>query len=66
MIYFYFFRRFSINTELKTILENNGIFADNLRSSYVTVLDLLSHRVGIPKNNKIRLDTNLTRAGLVE
>ena len=66
MIYFYFSRRFSINTELKTILENNGIFADHLRSSYVTILDLLSHRVGIPKNNKIRLDTNLTRAGLVE
>jgi hypothetical protein len=48
------------------IVEDYSDLYNNAIIVRVTVLDLLSHRVGIPKNNKIRLDTNLTRAGLVE
>ena len=39
-------------------------FYDDMRTKYATLEDLLSHRLGIPSNNNLRLDTNLTRANL--
>ncbi|XP_076102023.1 uncharacterized protein LOC143071541 [Mytilus galloprovincialis] len=56
---------YSLDTKIKTILRNDHIFNDSLRSEYTTVRDLLSHRTGIPQNNRIRLNTNLTRSNLI-
>ncbi|XP_063435302.1 uncharacterized protein LOC134716321 isoform X2 [Mytilus trossulus] len=57
--------KYSLNTKVSTIFNNEGIFIDLLRSKYATVRDLLSHRLGIPGNNRIRLDNNLTRANVI-
>ncbi|VDI71448.1 Hypothetical predicted protein [Mytilus galloprovincialis] len=57
---------YSMDTKIKTILRNDHIFNDSLRSEYTTVRDLLSHRTGIPQNNRIRLNTNLTRSNLIQ
>ncbi|XP_052099818.1 penicillin-binding protein 4-like [Mytilus californianus] len=56
---------YSLDTKIKTILRNDQIFNDSLRSEFTTVRDLLSHRTGIPQNNRIRLDNNLTRSNLI-
>lgn len=59
-------KRYSLDTTLKDILNNNNIFHDSLRSNHVTIRDLLSHRTGLPDHNMIRLDNNLTRVTVVE
>ena len=51
---------------MKDILNRDNIFQDYLRSKYTTIEDLLSHRLGIPSNNNLRLDDTLTRQNLVE
>ncbi|XP_071132832.1 uncharacterized protein [Mytilus edulis] len=40
-------------------------FYDSLRSDYVTLRDLLSHKTGIPKDNEMRFDTDLTPKNLL-
>lgn len=55
----------SLSTKVKDILNRDDIFEGYLRSRYTTLEDLLSHRLGIPSNNNIRLDDTLTRANLV-
>ncbi|XP_076076000.1 uncharacterized protein LOC143046824 [Mytilus galloprovincialis] len=40
-------------------------FYDSLRSDYVTLRDLLSHKTGIPKHNEMRFDTDLTPKNLL-
>ncbi|KAK3098245.1 hypothetical protein FSP39_017595 [Pinctada imbricata] len=57
--------RYDIDTPLRVILQNDAIFSDELRSKFTTIRDLLAHRHGIPGNNRIRMDTNLTRANLI-
>ncbi|XP_052099039.1 gigasin-6-like [Mytilus californianus] len=57
--------KYSLNTKVSTIFKNEGIFLDSLRSKYATIRDLLSHKLGIPGNNRIRLDNNLTRANVI-
>ncbi|XP_041368109.1 D-alanyl-D-alanine-carboxypeptidase/endopeptidase AmpH-like [Gigantopelta aegis] len=54
----------SLNTPVVDVLGKDFRFEDDLRTKYATLEDLLSHRLGIPSNNNIRLDTNLTRANL--
>ncbi|CAC5384172.1 unnamed protein product [Mytilus coruscus] len=56
---------YTLDTRLKKILHGKEIFYDSLRSNYVTLRDLLSHKTGIPKHNEMRFDTDLTRKNLV-
>ncbi|XP_067665045.1 uncharacterized protein [Haliotis asinina] len=56
--------RFSINTNVYKILGRYK-FNNTLRSVYATVEDLMAHRMGIPRNNYIRLDDTLTRENLL-
>ncbi|CAC5384173.1 unnamed protein product [Mytilus coruscus] len=57
---------YTLDTRLKKILHGKEIFYDSLRSNYVTLRDLLSHKTGIPKHNEMRFDTDLTRKNLVD
>ena len=59
-----YFNRFSIATPIKDIYNDDNIFEDELRSKYTTIRDLLSHNMGIPSNNYVRLDDTLTRDNL--
>ncbi|XP_071095539.1 uncharacterized protein [Haliotis cracherodii] len=56
--------RFSINTNVYKILGRYK-FNNTLRSVYATVEDLMAHRMGIPRNNYLRLDNTLTRENLL-
>ncbi|CAC5384171.1 unnamed protein product [Mytilus coruscus] len=56
---------YTLDTRLKKILHGKEIFYDSLRSNYVTLRDLLSHKTGIPKHNEMRFDTDLTRKNFV-
>ncbi|CAG2244548.1 unnamed protein product [Mytilus edulis] len=56
---------YTLDTKLKKIIPGKKIFYDSLRSDYVTLRDLLSHKLGIPKHNEMRFDTELTRKNLV-
>ncbi|XP_071129226.1 gigasin-6-like [Mytilus edulis] len=56
---------YTLDTKLKEIIPGKKIFYDSLRSDYVTLRDLLSHKLGIPKHDELRYDTELTRKNLV-
>ncbi|XP_063445232.1 gigasin-6-like isoform X1 [Mytilus trossulus] len=56
---------YTLDTRLKKILPGKKIFYDSLRSDYATLRDLLSHKLGIPKHNEMRFDTELTRENVV-
>ncbi|XP_071129224.1 gigasin-6-like isoform X2 [Mytilus edulis] len=56
---------YTLDTRLKKILHGKKIFYDSLRSDFVTLRDLLSHKTGIPKHNEMRFDTDLTRKNLL-
>ncbi|XP_046556379.1 protein flp-like isoform X2 [Haliotis rubra] len=56
--------RFFINTNVYKILGRYK-FNNTLRSVYATVEDLMAHRMGIPRNNYLRLDDTLTRDNLL-
>ncbi|KAK6179308.1 hypothetical protein SNE40_011698 [Patella caerulea] len=58
--------QYSLQTTVREILGPNFKFADDLRTEYTTLEDLLSHRTGIPPNNFIRYDNNLTRNNLIK
>ncbi|XP_050400127.2 uncharacterized protein LOC126817312 [Patella vulgata] len=58
--------QYTLQTTVKEILGPNFKFADDLRTEYTTVEDLLSHRTGTPPNNFIRYDNNLTRNNLIK
>ncbi|WAR16486.1 GIGA6-like protein [Mya arenaria] len=54
----------SLSTQVRTVLNDTEVFADYLRSHYATLEDLLAHRIGVPSNNNIRFNTNVTRKNL--
>lgn len=56
----------TLGTKVKDVLNDDSIFKDYLRAKYTTIEDLLAHRVGIPSNNNIRLDDQLTRENLAK
>ncbi|XP_041369961.1 protein flp-like [Gigantopelta aegis] len=53
-----------ISTNVYRVLGSGFKFNNTLRSIYATLEDLAAHRLGIPRNNYIRLDTSLTRRNL--
>nr|XP_022332950.1 uncharacterized protein LOC111130330 [Crassostrea virginica] len=57
---------FTVDTPLREVFEEDSLFKDELLSRHATIRDLLAHRMGIPNNNAIRLDTNLTRENLIK
>ncbi|WAR16644.1 GIGA6-like protein [Mya arenaria] len=54
----------SLSTQVRSVLNDTEVFADYLRSHYATLEDLLAHRIGVPSNNNIRFNTNVTRKNL--
>lgn len=58
--------RYNVDTPLRVVFNDDNLFKDDLLSRHATIRDLLSHRMGIPGNNAIRLDTNLTRENLIQ
>ena len=60
------FFSFTVDTPLREVFEEDSLFKDELLSRHATIRDLLAHRMGIPSNNAIRLDTNLTRENLIK
>ncbi|XP_061197400.1 uncharacterized protein LOC133205576 [Saccostrea echinata] len=58
--------KYTVDTPLRVLFDDDSLFKDEILSRYSTIRDLLSHRMGIPGNNAIRLDTNLTRENLIQ
>lgn len=58
--------RYNVDTPLRVVFNDDNLFKNDLLSRHATIRDLLSHRMGIPGNNAIRLDTNLTRENLIQ
>ncbi|XP_048733367.2 uncharacterized protein LOC125649702 [Ostrea edulis] len=58
--------KYTVDTPLRVVFDDESLFKDEILSRYATIRDLLCHRMGIPGNNAIRLDTNLTRENLVQ
>ncbi|KAK3590927.1 hypothetical protein CHS0354_032646 [Potamilus streckersoni] len=58
-------KKFSLSSKVSDILGKDDLFYGKLRSQYATLEDLLAHRLGVPSNNNIRLDSSLTRENLV-
>lgn len=58
--------KYNVDTPLCVVFNDDNLFKDDLLSRHATIRDLLSHRMGIPGNNAIRLDTNLTRENLIQ
>ncbi|WAR16645.1 LOW QUALITY PROTEIN: GIGA6-like protein, partial [Mya arenaria] len=57
-------KNLSLSTQVRTVLNDTEVFADYLRSHYATLEDLLAHIIGVPSNNNIRFNTNVTRKNL--
>ncbi|XP_048733368.2 D-alanyl-D-alanine-carboxypeptidase/endopeptidase AmpH-like [Ostrea edulis] len=58
--------KYTVDTPLRIVFDDESLFKDEILSKYATIRDLLCHRMGIPGNDAIRLDTNLTRENLVQ
>ncbi|XP_060082792.1 uncharacterized protein LOC132562079 [Ylistrum balloti] len=54
----------TIHSKVADILGDHFQFSTNIRTSNADLRDLLAHTLGIPGNNYIRLDTNLTLRNL--
>ena len=65
-MWFFGYFSFTVDTPLREVFEEDSLFKDELLSRHATIRDLLAHRMGIPSNNAIRLDTNLTRENLIK
>ena len=58
--------RYNLSTKVRDIVGEDFRFADEVRTREATVEDLLSHKMAIPANNRLRFNNNLTRANLKE
>ena len=63
---FYFALFFSVtwDTRVKDVMPPDFAFYDELRTEHATIRDLLSHRMGIPSHNRLRMQSTLTRQTL--
>ncbi|XP_076444153.1 uncharacterized protein LOC143282408 [Babylonia areolata] len=57
--------RYNLSTPVRDILGHHFRFEDDLRTRQATVEDLLSHKMAIPSNSRMRFDSSLTRRTLV-
>ncbi|XP_070206335.1 uncharacterized protein [Littorina saxatilis] len=58
--------RYNLSTKVRDILGPDFRYGDDMRTKEATVEDLLSHKMAIPANNRLRFNNNLTRANLKE
>lgn len=56
--------RYNISTPVREIMGRYFRFADDLRTQHATAEDVLSHKMAVPANNKIRFDSTLSRRTL--
>ncbi|KAL8567135.1 hypothetical protein ACOMHN_033037 [Nucella lapillus] len=56
---------YNLSTPVRDILGPHFRFEDDLRTQQATVEDLLSHKMAIPSNSRMRFDSSLTRRTLV-
>ncbi|CAG5130883.1 unnamed protein product [Candidula unifasciata] len=56
---------YDLSSTIKTILGQNTTFNSTLLSNFATLKDLMVHAMGIPRNNFMRLDNELTRENLM-
>ena len=51
--------RLSWDTPVRDFLGDQFYFGDAMRSKYATLRDILSHRMGLPSNNAVRLQAGI-------
>ncbi|XP_076465443.1 uncharacterized protein LOC143297148 [Babylonia areolata] len=56
--------RYNLSTKVREVLGEDLQFVDDVRTKEATVEDLLSHKVAIPSDNRLRFNNNVTRANL--
>ncbi|KAL8566271.1 hypothetical protein ACOMHN_056843 [Nucella lapillus] len=56
--------RFNLSTKVREIMGDDFELGDHVRTKESTVEDVLSHKMAIPSNNRLRFNNNITRANL--
>lgn len=58
--------KLSVDSQVRKLMGKKFQMPDDFRTRETTFADLMGHRIGINGNNRIRLNSNLTRENLIE